>query len=418
MTINNAVSCGNFHSAILKKNHLYTTGKNTDGQAGVGTKATVTTFTQIPGEYKKIACGSNFTFAIDTEGFLWATGSNKNGELGLGDGDSRDTFTKIGTKKWLDVACGQNQVIAIDIDKKLWSWGLNSYGQLGHNTTTPSNVPILIEKVLDGAVMVTGKEWSKVFCGYTSSYAIDTGGFLYGFGENSYNKIGTATTNNKIPNKIGSKTWVTGAGGYAHTMLIDTEGFLWGIGEGDSGQLGRGGTSHAYNLVQIGTKKWLDVACGFRHSLAIDTEGFLWTTGRSEEFQTANNSSTQIELFRKIGEKKWTCAAGGYYHTLIIDELNNFFGAGRTAESQLGILEVAKTPTAILNFISSLVFSYLFSKSNTAYTVENGTLKSLGTITTANASTLFKSGVEAITKEHCVLVGQQLGKAKIMRMLV
>lgn len=61
---------------------------------------------------------------------------------------------------------------------------------------------------------------------------------------------------------------------------------------------------------------------------------------------------------------------------------------------------------------------YLFSQNNTAYTVENGTLKSLGTITTANASTLFTSGVEAITKEHCVLVGQQLGKAKIMRMLV
>lgn len=61
---------------------------------------------------------------------------------------------------------------------------------------------------------------------------------------------------------------------------------------------------------------------------------------------------------------------------------------------------------------------YLFSKSNTAYTIENNTLKPLGTITTANASTLFKSGVEAITKEHCILVGQQLGKAKILRMTV
>lgn len=61
---------------------------------------------------------------------------------------------------------------------------------------------------------------------------------------------------------------------------------------------------------------------------------------------------------------------------------------------------------------------YLFSQNNTAYTIENNTLKSLGTITTANASTLFKSGVEAITKEHCVLAGQQLGKAKIMRMSV
>lgn len=59
---------------------------------------------------------------------------------------------------------------------------------------------------------------------------------------------------------------------------------------------------------------------------------------------------------------------------------------------------------------------YLFSQNNTAYTIENGTLKSLGTITTANASTLFASGVEAITKEHCVLVGQQLGKAKIIKM--
>lgn len=72
----------------------------------------------------------------------------------------------------------------------------------------------------------------------------------------------------------------------------------------------------------------------------------------------------------------------------------------------------------IAEYANDPVTKYLFSKSNIAYTIENGTLKSLGTITTANASTLFESGVEAITKEHCVLVGQQLGKAKIMRMSV
>lgn len=61
---------------------------------------------------------------------------------------------------------------------------------------------------------------------------------------------------------------------------------------------------------------------------------------------------------------------------------------------------------------------YLFALKNNAYTIASGVLKELGTITTTNASTLFRSGVEAITKEHCVLAGQQLGKAKIMRMLV
>lgn len=61
---------------------------------------------------------------------------------------------------------------------------------------------------------------------------------------------------------------------------------------------------------------------------------------------------------------------------------------------------------------------YLFAVENNAYTITNGILQNLGTITTANASTLFASGIEAITKEHCVLVGQQLGKAKVMRMLV
>ena len=418
--MSSTVSAGHFFSAILKDNHLYMSGINANGQLGLKSNTRVETFTQVPGGYKKISCGAQFAVAIDENGFLWGTGRNTEGQLGLGDYSDRNEFTQIGTKTWLDVACGASYVIAIDVDKKIWSWGLNTNGQLGNGTTTTTNIPTLIENTLEGTTLAPAinKEWKKVFCGYTSSYAIDADGFLYGFGENSYNKIGTTTTNSKVPNKIGTKKWLTGGGGYAHTMLIDENGFLWGIGEGDSGQIGRGSTAHLYTLTQIGTKKWLNVACGFRHTMLIDENGFLWGTGRNAEFQLGNGNDSQVNSLTQIGTKKWLNVACGYYHTIAIDDLNNSFGIGRSVEGQIGISRDGTTPTQITKFISSLISMYLFTTQNNAYTIENGTLKSLGTITTANASTLFKSGVETITKEHCTLVGQQLGKAKIMRMLV
>lgn len=107
--------------------------------------------------------------------------------------------------------------------------------------------------------------------------------------------------------------------------------------------------------------------------------------------------------------------------TLASDHACNGLSGVRPAlnlSSDILVSDTVDSDGAYILFGVTLQLRYLFSQNNTAYTIENGTLKSLGTITTANASTLFASGVEAVTKEHCVLVGQQLGKAKIMRMSV
>ena len=131
------IYCGHYHTLILKNDGtLWGCGRNTEGQLGLGDTTNRKTFTEITtnaDNVKSVYCGGYHTFILENDGTLWGTGRNSNGQLGLGDGNNRTTFTEITTNvdDIKTINCGEYYTFILKNDGTLWSCGENDYGQLG-----------------------------------------------------------------------------------------------------------------------------------------------------------------------------------------------------------------------------------------------------------------------------------------------
>ena len=72
------------------------------------------------------------------------------------------------------------------MEGKLWTWGNDSHGQLGDGKTSGNSlVPIEI---------MSDKNFKKISAGYEYSLAIDSEGYIWGWGNNGSGQIGNGTT--------------------------------------------------------------------------------------------------------------------------------------------------------------------------------------------------------------------------------
>lgn len=396
-------------------------------------------------------------FAINEAGVLKAWGGNA-GRHGDGSTGNKKEIMNVSTKKWKTISAGLYHAIAIDDEGLLYVTGTHNYGQLGNGstsgTTTHWTKMMSIRKFIacaasnmyfsfaiedDGSLWVTGyksgyalgtsdistwtkvegRKYKKIACGRTHSFVIDVDGYLFVCGSESNGALGLGATNSEYKlTQVDTRKYKEVACGDSHSLAIDEDGYLWGCGLGEAN--GTGTTTAVRTLTKIGGEtKFKKIACGTYHSLAIDEEGYVYSWGVGSKGELANGKTESIKTPQKINENKYQAIAAGERFSVLVAENGDMYtcgdtSAGRTANgtdsagSQLQLYLVAN--------LSSNVTRYLISKNNIAYTIENSTLKSLGAITTTNAATLFTSGLETITKEDCILVGQQLGKSKIIKM--
>jgi len=70
-------------------------------------------------------------------GTLYATGKNDQGQLGLGDRTRRTSWTQVGTDTdWVDVSCGAYHTMAAKADGTVWGCGEGGGGRLGNGSTS------------------------------------------------------------------------------------------------------------------------------------------------------------------------------------------------------------------------------------------------------------------------------------------
>lgn len=359
------VSCGTNHTlAVDENNKLFVCGDNSNGQLGLGNTTNKLIFTQVgTGNWKDVSAGGDFSVAIDSLGKIHTCGHNGEGQIGITGafGGNNTEFKMINNTIFKGAQCGSKHVIAIDINNKMWTWGDGGDYATGVNTTVDQKAPVL----------VNDEKWNGMSAAPYNSFGVKENGDAYSWGGGYYYGTGQNTTAAiRQPQKMQIDEPIKKIGaGATFGVAVANSGFVYGWGTFFNA--GVGPTDNPPTPTKInGLENIVDIVMvGDEHVILKDINGEMWALG--------------VNMFYEFGDG--------------------------TTENRL-------TPSVFR--LGELIKKYLFSKSNTAYTIENGTLKSLGTITTANASTLFKNGVEAITKEHCALVGQQLGKAKVMRMLV
>lgn len=187
---------------------------------------------KIPTQFPRIASASNFRVALDADGKAWAWGTNEWGELGNGE---RTTPERDATEfapravetsaRFVSVSAGLKQVLAVDTNGKLWGWGYVRKPRIDSSVgssmeTTP--IPLLAE-------------WNFTYAeaGDDCSFAIDTLGYLWGWGNNlggmgdgSPKNSPTPTPAQIMPGKKFAQVSTSGSQTYA----IEENGNLWGWG--------------------------------------------------------------------------------------------------------------------------------------------------------------------------------------------
>jgi Regulator of chromosome condensation (RCC1) repeat len=129
----------------LNTGDLYSFGKNSNGQLGLGDKITriyptivkVSEFSKY--RVSQVASGKNHTLLVMSDGEIFACGANNFGQCGLGDGKSqKEDQNKFKVIPFgfpvREAACGENHSIFCTRDGQLYTFGHPEFGQLGHGT--------------------------------------------------------------------------------------------------------------------------------------------------------------------------------------------------------------------------------------------------------------------------------------------
>ena len=208
-----------------------------------------TAITSNPGNIKQIVSTGGGVFVLLFSGELYAIGSNVNGCLGLGTSTSYSVtnFTLVGTnvKK---ISASSNHAMYLDNNNTLFSTGFNVSGQLGNNSTTTG---ISFTQLSLG--QLTGYPFVQdVVCISNSTVVIsrqtaESANIMLACGAALYSGTGTTsggyTTFVYIGTMSGTTARVSALSstmGSANNNMIMTEKGLYAIGSGQYYQLGNG----------------------------------------------------------------------------------------------------------------------------------------------------------------------------------
>jgi alpha-tubulin suppressor-like RCC1 family protein len=267
-----AIAAGNFHSmALAADGTLYTWGRNSHGQLGLGNTVDSAYPVHVPGIYDvtAIAAGGYHSLLLGDQGSISGCGYNAYGQLGVGDTTDRSSFTvaPIWFGNLSVVGGGYHSLVLRDgyngefFNGQIMSFGLNNDGQLGTDDTTSYNTFTFDEGTL--AVMMAGGNYHSL---HLNAY-----GEVFGSGYNADGELGVGDTDDRITWSYNPYVQAIGiACGFSHSLFLDVYGQLYASGNGANGQLGNGSTAgQVYPTPVSGVPYTTGMAGGWGHTLIL-----------------------------------------------------------------------------------------------------------------------------------------------------
>lgn len=313
--------------------------------------------------FHAVAASNDHSLVLNNQGQVFSFGENTHGQLGLGDFNRRNSPTLItfpGNAHINFIAARGGQSFAIDREGRLYAWGENTHGQLGLGDLYHHNSPTLVSFPRNTVVV-------HVATGSHQSFAVDSEGRLYAWGENTHGQLGLGDINNRIlPELVPLPprtyiTHVTSSGN--HSLALDSEGRLYAWGENQWGQLGLGDFNSRIipTLVPIKSNAPIfQIVSGGGHNLALDKEGRLYVWGRNycgelgleaALRQETLNTPTQVPL---PANSQIVSLAAGSSHSLAMDNLGRLYVWGLNAKGQLGLRTDVDCKSPTLTHVSDL----------------------------------------------------------------
>ena len=260
-------------------------------------------YTPGPITFVSIDAGVRHVVALDDLGRVWGWGANESGQLGplaspTGSGPPIGVPMPEGVQAFTAVAAGGAHSVALDDLGRVWGWGSGSSGQLGNDSLTglPSPTP---------ATMPDGTSFVTVSAAGVNTFALDTLGRAWGWGDNTAGSVGDGTTIRRlVPSAVAMPDGAvftdisSSSNGAAHAFAIDTLGRAWGWGLNSDGALGVGGDTGAFYTtptpvaMPAGTAL-AEIAAGPFHTLALQSDGGSWAWGRNDSRQLGDGTLTR-----------------------------------------------------------------------------------------------------------------------------
>lgn len=237
-----AVSCGGAYTAAIRTDGtLWVWGDNyIYDQLGLGTQndtgEDVRVPTQVIGDVTAVSCGQHHTAAIKTDGTLWTWGRNTEGQLGLGYRDYRGDHAPAPVMENVAaVCCGPDCTAAIQSDGSLWVWGnITIPGACEGDAAGDYGVKLQTapRKILEDVAAVS--------CGGGYIAALKTDGTLWTGGARMSGQTGTGAYgvlgSDPLSQVLDEVEAVHCAHG--HTVARRKDGSLWAWGTNYHGELG------------------------------------------------------------------------------------------------------------------------------------------------------------------------------------
>jgi alpha-tubulin suppressor-like RCC1 family protein len=257
--------------------------------------------------FTAIATGDAHCIALDRGGHVWTWGRNHEGQLGTG--TTANSLTPVAVRmppgvRVTGIAAGLYTSFALDQLGRVWSWGFNGAGELGDGAfglPANSSTPVAVS-------MPQGVSFTAIAAGGGNGMALDRSGHAWAWGDDSGGELGNGITGGAGPCKrrTGSAcspvpvavsmppgvTFVALAVGES-TLALDRSGHAWAWGRNLDGQLGiatnmgpqacpgaEGGCSTTPVAVQMPAGvRFTAIATSGRHDVALDSRGQLWAWG-------------------------------------------------------------------------------------------------------------------------------------------
>jgi|GEM_PF-641641 len=268
------------------------------------------------------------TVASLSNGRALAWGCNLYGELGnnsVVQSSAPVSVTATGVlarKSVVALAGGAYHTLALCSDGMLAAWGVNYSGELGTNSTTESNVPMLVDTASKDGSALAGKTVVAIAAGSNHSLALCSDGTVAAWGENNFGQLGNNTTiDSRVPSAVsttgilaGKRVMAISAGGY-HNLALCTDGTVVAWGGNPYGQLGNNSITSSAVPVPVATagtalagKTVIAVSAGIVHSLALCSDGtvfawgFNWTGELGVRPESMVSSSVPVAVDATAGD--------------------------------------------------------------------------------------------------------------------
>jgi alpha-tubulin suppressor-like RCC1 family protein len=190
----------------------------------------------------------------------------------------------------------------IDTYGNLYSWGGGA--QVGDGTNIQKNMPV---HILVGRKFVA---LPRNTCEVWSCYAIQDGGMLWAWGNNSWGQLGNGTSGNSLSVPVSvsiNSTFLRVDFGENHFIGLTHQKRIVTCGRNNNGQIGNNSTSDISTPQIVGNFNTKDVFAFRNISAAIDEDDKLYMWGINTSGQlgvgTTNNRSTPTAV---LGNKSWS----------------------------------------------------------------------------------------------------------------